>query len=532
MRDTFGEVDPDEVEIIDFIDADPSAFDANGPVTGQAGTEQPASEQLVATRHRRRWLIPTAVIGVAAIAAGAFAWSPWTDDDTTAFPDGGAPELTLTDRLVFDDPPAELTAASLGADGGGSLNDGLQDALGFFFAEPGASWDFTSGQTTGTWAGFVAIAADNENAPSVDEDNGGESADTIQGAPAVVHPVSGGARGITFGPANGLMFDVVTAGMSLAESLAFAESVGIDNGVPVISDGSVMGAMEPLGGISDYSVAIGTGFAAMSPFSEEPGIVSAYYGEFDFNGAGNRAPTYSIATQPVSGSSTLSMLQFVLGGETGQTVHGQPAIVVAEIESGFGLAHVTSSLVAWVESGRLIVVTGADGAEATMALAETVRPATDNEWAHVVEVAQNSFDPSIPLFPAAETVTLHTLVDPETGNTVAVTVEIGDDLLTPCVEEQNNNGSSVSCGAFVTVDMLPIVLTTDDSSGRRFVLALTNCDGCDEAELRIKLADGTIESVALEAFGPQLPGPAVSTLLPDDHGTVELWIGDKLVASL
>ena len=279
--------------------------------------------------------------------------------------------------------------------------------------------------------------------------------------------------------------------MSLTDSLTFAEAVGIDDGVPTISNVSVIGAMLPIGDMAD------------------------------------------IATRPVASDTTLGMLRFTVGGEEGHSVHGLPAMVVDAEEDGFAFAGSQgNSLVAWVEGGRLVVVTGPDDFKATLALAETVRPATDDEWEEVVAVVGNPFapddDPIEVDFNGG--VVLYQGVDPGTGDTFRFEVEMDANLMI-CIHEQSGDGSTGECGIEPGSTELPL-LWSGNRSGHSFVLAVVDSGLEANAELRITLADGTIEAFPLVEHGDALPGPAVATLLPNDRGAVELWIGAKIVATL
>jgi len=521
MRDEFGEIDPDEIDIIDLVEPDVSAFAAHG------------ESELPAAAHRRRWVLAAGVTSAVGIAvAGLLVWSPWREDNTRSFADSATPELTLTDELVFDIPPAELTASSLGtATTDDSFLGTFGEYEGYFFAEQGVSWDVFSGQSTGRWAAFFAAKQEDEDGPDMEVDDR-ETAGAVQGAPAVVGPVDGGIREITFGPVDGLMFSVVSSGMSLTDSLTFAEAVGVDDGVPTLSNASVIGAMLPIGDMADYDVAVSTMIAATSPLFAQPGVVSVHYGDFSMDGELNEDSVgYSIATRPLVGDPTLGMLRFTLGGEEGHSVHGLPAIVVDKVGDRLGFAGGQgSSLVAWVEGGRLIIVTGPDDVDATLALAESVRPATQDEWVEVVAVVQDPFAPDDPVFVDQEGVVLYEGVDPATGDTFAFTVQFTDGFLVTSVEQRSGGSTDVGFGNMTDFE-LPL-LTTDESTERKFVLAVIDRAEADGAELRITLADGTIETFPLVDVAPEFPGPAVATLLPEDHGAVELWNAGELVASL
>ena len=356
MRDAFGEIDPDEVDVIDFIAPDASAFESRDE----------SFETTIDTRSRR-WVVPAAVASVVGLAAaGLLVWSPWREDNTKSFPESPTPELTFTEQLVFDNPPAELSSASLGEATDNEFGfSSFADAEGYFFAEPGVSWDIFGGQSSGTWAAFFAESADSENAPDLTVESG-ETGGRVQGAPAVFAPTQDGVREITFGPVDGLVYSVVTSGMSLAESTAFAEAVGVNDDIPTVANESVLGDMNAIGDIADYGVVFSTVFGALSSFGVQAGVVSVHYGDFLEEVGGD---AYSIASQPMPSNSTIAMLRFAFGGEEGKTVHGQPAVLIDAQQDALSIGggQVTSA-VAWVEGGRLVVVAGPDDIAATLAL--------------------------------------------------------------------------------------------------------------------------------------------------------------------
>lgn len=101
---------------------------------------------------------------------------------------------------MFGDPPAELTSSSLGiATTDDSLLGTLLEYEGYFFAEPGVTWDIFDGQSTGKWAAFFAAKQNDDDNPVDMEVDGRETAGTVQSAPAVIGPVDGGIREVAFG---------------------------------------------------------------------------------------------------------------------------------------------------------------------------------------------------------------------------------------------------------------------------------------------------------------------------------------------
>lgn len=383
MRDAFGEIDPDE---IDIIDAEPLAF---GP-SERATTSADLPAEPLAPR-RRRWLIPVAIGGTAALAVAAvtlLVWQPWENHGgvTVSFPPGTAATAALTDELVFAEPPADLIAATLGdvaTDAEGGLTN-LQNAVGYLFGEPGASFDTGRGGT-GRWAAFYAVPAQSLDAKVLEV---GDGSATVQGAPAL-RTTSVGSRTteINFGPLGGYMYSVATSELSQAESLAFAEAVSLDHGTPVVNDSTVLGDMRPLGSIADFAAVLGLVVVVGEPGVAQAGIVSAQYA--------TEGKTYSVTSHPAD-TSALTMVSFFFGAGEETTVHGQPALAFdidpADPLLAFGSG--SGTVVAWIEGGRLVIVTGPDGPVATTALAESVRPATDAEWVEVARVAANTVDPT------------------------------------------------------------------------------------------------------------------------------------------
>ncbi len=378
------------------------------------------------------------------------------------------------------------------------------------FAEPGASAGF-SGETNGRWAIFLAresnLALD---ATGLDA----AVAATVQGASAVISS-SPFQFQIDFGPVDGRVFTVTTGGLSRAESLAFAEAVGVDDGVPVLTDDGVLGAMQPVGSIADYGVATSTVFQALFQSEEGSTATTVRYGE------------YSVTSRSVVGNTTLATLRFFLDGEEGkQSVHGQRAFVADISSDAFGGR--ANSVVAWVESGRLVVVSSPDDVAATLALAETTRRATADEWA---EVVAHSTDP-VPNFGGSDPVTLYNELDPASGDRFFLSAIVVDGVLTMCAQDHSNGGGLASSCETESYVSLPLLLATDHSIGPQFVLAMIDLAERDGAELRITLADGTVEALPLFSFGPLLPGAAVGTLLPEGHGVVQLWNAGEVVATL
>jgi len=277
---------------------------------------------------------------------------------------------------VFDIPPAELTAASLGT--GEDALETFADSDGYFFAAPNAEFKLGQG-STGRWAAFFATPYD--EFAEADADIGQGAVDvTVQGAPGELTPsLVDQSLHLGFGPLDGQIYSVFSSEISQLDTLAFGEVVAVDDGTPILDDISVLDGMLPLCSLTDFNSAYSLVLMASMPRYALPGYVTAEYG--------TRANRFSVTSQwaPHAG---LTPLQFVLGGSVDANMHGEPALT-AQIETGTSVmvtGAIIGSVVAWVEGGRLVMVTGPMQLEDLLVLAESVRPATDTEWAKVTDI--------------------------------------------------------------------------------------------------------------------------------------------------
>ena len=271
---------------------------------------------------------------------------------------------------------ARLSAASLGT--GEDELETFTDVDGYFFAAPGAEFKLGQGGT-GRWATFFAAPYERD-APDMGQ---GTVDVTVQGVPGTLTPALGDqSLQLAFGPLDGQIYHVVSSEISQSDTLAFGEAVTFDDGTPVVDDISVLDDMLPLCSLTAFNSAYSLVLLASNPRYALPGYVSALFG--------TRANRFSVTSQwaPEGG---LTPLQFVLGGKVDATVHGEPALTV-EIDTSESVLVTGAdigSVVAWVEGGRLVMVTGQVPIDELLELAESVRPATDTEWA---EVSNAGFD--------------------------------------------------------------------------------------------------------------------------------------------
>jgi hypothetical protein len=502
MRDAFGEIDPDE---IDIIDPDPTAF---GPVP--ADPDAPAAADDAPRRRRPAWLIPVAGVGVLVLAAlGVLVWQPWSGDDTVSLPSPQADPPTLSGELVFGAPPAELTSSWLG-NGAEEVNFFGDETIGYFFAEPGAAFDLESSDR-GRWAAFTAAPVSPEDGDPMEGREGTKV--TVQGVPGVLTP--GPLAQLDFGPVDGMVYSVAGAGLTNEELVALGEAVGVDDGVPVVDNRGALLGMEPIGSFASYRTIAALMILGGGDGFQQNDMVTVHYGT---------APGWSVSSAASLDETSLPMLEFVFGAASGHTVHGLPAVATDKsplqlFDGG------DATIVAWVEGGRLIVVTGPDDVEATVALAESVRAASDDEWVAVAEVADTDNSAGFPVVDQVG-VEIAAGTDPD-GTEFQLRLDGEGSSLSICVEETDGNSTSSNCGSLAG-DTLPM-LTTYAGGGRTFAVAIVE-DGSPDAEIRVT-AEGSIATYSLVPHGV-LHGSQAAAVLDGTETLVELVVGGEVVATL
>ena len=207
---------------------------------------------------------------------------------------------------------------------------------------------------------------------------------TVQGAPAgVVTPIGDHTIQVTFGPIDANMFSVISSELSVDETLAFAESAILDADVPVITDAAVLHEMKPIGSIANFGAVYALVTTVINPVQAQAGVVTTQYGP--------EGARFTVSSQTAA-DEDLGVLDFFLGRGANASVRGRPALTfeVDASESLLAFGAEVGSLVAWVEGGRLVMVTGKLPVDELITLAETVRPATHDEWTEVMRVAANT----------------------------------------------------------------------------------------------------------------------------------------------
>ncbi|MEN9644732.1 MAG: hypothetical protein RL238_1401 [Actinomycetota bacterium] len=348
---------------IELIDADPTVF-GGAPRAAASEPEQPASPRR--PFPTRAVLVSGLVcLVMAGLVAGLLAWKPWYDDPRLVLDDTRVRASELSERLVFDPPPSELRASTEHGNDIDAAEAWSANSVGFFFADPEATFDPDDGDDR--WFGFYARPSSDPRTPLIF----GQT--TIAGAPAEVsNETDGDLIEMAWGPVDGFTYTAAASHLTVEQATAIADQLRIEEGKPVLLDDRTLVGLEPLGSFGDYLTLL-----TLSQFTQDTGagldrLVGVYYG-FD------REAVVSVPGRPEA----LDMLWFVLNlRPTEGEVHGLPAYGFTKGAGPFGGMDV--STVVWFEGGRIIIVAAAGEVDEVFELAQTVRPATDDEWQAVL----------------------------------------------------------------------------------------------------------------------------------------------------
>lgn len=481
---------------IDLIDVDREIF------VDEAGQRASRSRQVLK------------VVGlVAVISVAAVAWWPRSQPaEWKVFHPAVVPAAGLTERLVFDNPPGEL----LGTDLAPPAVD-VKPELGYVFGAPGGTY------LTRRWASFRSHA-----------DRSATTTTSTIASPPLVAGVTADVRRVRvrhfvdWGPVDGRTWSVTTNRFSDDEAIDFANHVAIIDDKPALANRYDLGDMEPVGSIAAFDcvsvlTSLFRGDRVLGPVM--PTIVSW----------GSPAAETSLGSIAAP-ADALPLVEFVLGEGRTATVHGQPAVIIASNEFG--------PVVAWLEDGRLIVIRSAASDAELLALAETVRPATDDEWTQI-EQSDIRVDDGV-RFELRDSVRLFGTVDLETRNTIALSVQVVGDQLMVCVERigmlvdlptgsdgvistRTTTSDPVSATCQAQSLKLPLLMTMGGSN-HLFVLAIVDPNTAVDPELRIAIAGGTW-TIPLQSFRGKVPGLVAAAELPDGYGHIELVNSGGVVAT-
>lgn len=477
--------DQGERHRIDLIDVDPEVFT-------DGGTEQHTPS---------RWRQVLAVVAVlGAMAGAAAAWWPEAKPPTwRVFHTAPVPAAGLTDQLVFDQPPGPMVNAELAP-----APADIKPELGYVFGEPDGT------MLTRRWATFRTRSTNETDAPPAAAD-----APQVGGVTAEVHRVRV-RREVTWGPVAGRTWVVTTNMLNEEQSLDFANHVGVVDGDPALAYRYQLAGMQPVGSVA----ALDCVKLLTDLFRGDRGRGAAQPTLLTWGTLEDSVSLGSVAAP----ADALPLVEFVLGAGRVITIHGVAAtVIVSRVLSG--------PVVAWVEDGRLVMVAGHAPEEELIALAESVRPATDAEWGEIA-ISDDATDDDPVRVTFGDATPLYQRVDQATGEVLAVTVQVivevgSDDLAQVCVQLRFGIGTS-HCET--TVLNLPLLMTIA-WNGNRFVVAMVDRSLSNGAEVRVKIADGTW-TLPVQDFGAALPGLAVAMLLPDEYGVIELWNNGEVTAAI
>lgn len=362
-------------ELIELIDADPSVFGGSsgrgagdgagwGRGSGRGRDDESEPDSPRRTLPWRPILLCTgAALLVGGVVATLAVWQPWVDDPRLVLTDVRAAESELSQQLVLDPAPDDVAGTTL--DGVAEGMPWRDDSVGYFFTSQDATIEPDDGGDQ--WFGFFAEPSGGQSAPLIFGQR------QIAGAPAELSNESDGELiQLAWGPVDGYTFTAAASNLTEDAAVAIAEQLRVVDDRPVVLDRAALGELMPLGSFGDY-----TSLIMLSAFSQNTerslnGLVGVYYGDNDRS-----------VVSTVGNASALDMVPFALHDEvTEGTVHGERALGFSVIAGAFGGFQVAT--VVWWEGGRLVFVVARGTIDEAFAVAETVRPATDAEWATVL----------------------------------------------------------------------------------------------------------------------------------------------------
>ena len=473
MRQPYGTGDIIEIE---FIDADPGAF--ADPAVGSDGTPRPS-------RPRPSWLVPVAVATMAALAAAVLVWQPWQRPAVWRTFETPAPAAAaLGNHLLPATAPGALTsviepASTVGVNVASS-------AIGYVFAEPEATY------WSRRWALFEALATGVGDAQPAPADW------TVHGVPASLSHLRV-RNDVEWGPLGGFNWHTDSNLLSKQEAVAFASAVGVRQGQAAIRSAYDLGALEPLGSVSAFHSAFALEDALSG--SHFATAVEATMVEYVVD-TGAAVQVASVPAPP----DALALAEFVFGRGSATLVHGLPAVSLTSRDLG--------NVVTWLEGGRLIAVTGGRMPEADMrALAESIRPVTDDEWSAASQpVLAKSIVSGGAWSSTDEQIDVGSGIT-ATGVPWRASITVGNPMLT-CLYTGGNDAGRAAC-TFSTPLTPSVRAFPGSTAGTVFVVAVLPIDEVGLV-LRITDASGGVFDIEPVAANDQLSAvafeiPATST---------------------
>ena len=320
---------------------------------------------------------------VAIAAAALLITSPWSRSngqpsdssaDGSVPRDGGQPagspaaDVSPPKRLILADNPTGLdvqwiqdpTDVQPGQDFGGADNQAI------LLAKPGANF------AEDGWVAVLTRPMDRFERRNFDPTSDGQmesprkiNVGTMAGATGRSFE---GYEMLTYGPVNdGYAVTVAGPGLNQLALTDLASLVEVDDdGRPALRTGPVVEGYEPLGLFRQV-----WGVGALADGGQQSMMAVTYGGPSGDNWT-SVSNTAKVVDDP------LRVARFFLKNPVEGTVHGQPAIAgdIAARQPMPG----QPGRVTWIEDGFVVTLTANKSADELLALAETVREATDDEW--------------------------------------------------------------------------------------------------------------------------------------------------------
>ncbi len=467
MRQPHG---PGEIIEIDVIDAEPGVF-------GPSETPGPARVR----RPRPRWLVPVAIGVLAVCGAVAMVWRPWEHPPEWRTFGPAAPAVSLlSDHLILDLGGADVTDLQDGQ----NLDAEEPTPLGQVFTVPGGTYDYDA------WALFHARSSNSAGAAAASK-----STELVRGLQANVRRVRVRTT-VSWGSIGGNYWDVETNRLERDDALKFANAVGVVAGLPALAYGYNLHNLQPLGDVKTLTRVQGlaahlAGEPVLSKFA--PTIVRYDLGSIPVTVA-------SIATD----TDGLAMARFYLDQGRDVTVHGLPGAIIETRQIG--------KVVVWHEGDRLVVVAAEATDDQLLAMAQTVRPASGEEWDRLIaatapEIERSDVAATTQNVAGQQSTTIAS-GSLAGGSAYLVSITLGNPTVI-CAHVGPDDSSRGAC-----VYATPLSPSThalhDDVSGAAFVVAVAPTGS---HVLRITSVDGTILDVQLNMLDDTTW--AASAVLPE-----------------
>jgi len=279
-------------------------------------------------------------------------WQPWHRESkwrTFAAPEQVTP--TLGHELIFDQAPGVVIDNVVPPP---RVGGAAEPVVGHVFAAPFATY------TSRRWVVFRARGTSAPDLPPTMDDT------SVHGVQAEFQNVRVRSE-LTWGPFGGFRWSMQSNLLTEAELIAIAEAVGVSGGSAAIARSFDLADLQPLGSAHEFDTAFALQRLLLGRLQSD--AFDATLLHYEHPDTGIRTLLGSVAADP----DVLPFAQFMFGEGRSITVHGQPGWIIDSRTLG--------NVVVWYEGGRLVAAVGTLPVDQMIALAESVRPATEQEWA-------------------------------------------------------------------------------------------------------------------------------------------------------